>query len=105
MNLNKQQAIDKATTILEDINFMDDDVINPSARLMEEGLHGDEVEGSFWLVSYEFGAMDFGPGRAFIFLNIYQHSGELVSRRLSKKGGSILIKYNALTNKYERDNS
>ncbi|MFT6923205.1 MAG: hypothetical protein ACJA1C_002215 [Crocinitomicaceae bacterium] len=103
MNLTQEQAIEKARTILEDINFMDDDVVNPSARLLDQSISGGSVEGPFWLVGFSFAAADFGPDRARIFLEIDQSTGKLINKRLSKKGGSILVKYNDSTNKYERE--
>ena len=103
MSLSKQQAIEKARAILVDINFMSEDVINPSARLLDESISGGSVDGPFWLVGFSFAAADFGSDRARIFLEIDQLTGKLINKRLSKKGGSIQVRYNSLTGKYERE--
>ena len=96
----KEQAIKIAEKVLKDIDFWGDDVINPRARLIE-GENLSPNEKAYWLVGYNYGAEDFGPKAASVYVDVDVSSGK-PALQVTTRNGSIPISYNAQNDKYSR---
>lgn len=98
----EEQAIKIAEKVLKDIKFWGEDVISPRARLIE----GDQLsksEKAYWLVGYYYGAEDFGPNSASIFIDVDLITGK-PSNTLAMRNGSIKISYDEQNDKHKREN-
>lgn len=96
--ITEKQAIEVAQKVLRDINFWGDDVIKPRARLID----GDKLspnKKAYWLVGHYYGAEDFGPNAASIFVDVDAVSGKPASK-LSHRNGTIQIRYDEQKDKY-----
>lgn len=96
----KEQAIKIAEKVLKDINFWGDDVINPRARLIE-GEKLSQNEKAYWLVGYNYGAEDFGPNAASVYIDVDVATGK-PAMKVTTRGGSIPISYNMQNDTYSR---
>lgn len=98
----KEQAIKIAEKVLKDIGFWGDDVINPRARLIE-GEMLSQHEKAYWLVGYYYGAEDFGPNAASVYVDVDQATGKPAMQVMTRSGG-IPIRYNVQDDSYSRVN-
>ena len=78
MSITKEKAIEIGKKVLTDINYSSADLKKPSARLEEgENLKYTSKSSAFWLVSFSYGAEDFGPNVAHVHIDIDAETGEV----------------------------
>lgn len=101
MNYTEEYALQLGEKVLRDIEFWDDDIEMPTARLDEgEYLHIGE---NTWLVSFPYGAEDYGTDnndkrRASMHVTIFDDDG--IATSVSYRNGNVRLKYNEEEDKY-----
>lgn len=102
MALTKEQAIAKATKILTDIEFWGDDVTDPQAVSIQDDLQVQlELANPCWLVTFAYGAEDFGPGNARVQIMLDESTGNLIGG-ITSRSGVIQIAYDSAHDKYSK---
>lgn len=96
----KEQALNLAVKILKDIEFWGDDVVNPVVRFIDEDKLS-QYEEPYWLVSHDYGAADFGEGRAHVLITIDAETAKPTDDVITRSG-AIPIEYDAAKDKYTR---
>ena len=100
MEITKQEAIDIATKVLTDIEFLIDEDTDPSARRIEgEYLFIFNTETPIWLVSFDYGSESFGKGNASVHLGVDEITGRVVGP-ISHRHGSIYLSYDEAKDTY-----
>ncbi len=99
MNLDTYKALALGEKVLKDIGFWGADLENPKALFFENGdstLAGPNIPA--WMVCWDYGAEDFGPGNAMVAVAINNQTGRATN--VTYRVRTNRLRYDAEADKY-----